>query len=305
MNEGDMLVIRVPASSANLGPGFDSVGLALNRYLVLEAEESERWEVIPQSEELKAFPADENNYIVKVALQTAERYGKNLPPCRIRVTSDIPPARGLGSSAACIIAGIELADAVGELGLTREEKFKIAAEIEGHPDNVGPCLYGGLLIGTQDDNDEVDAISYYGLDFEVVAAIPKEELLTKNARNVLPEKISFSQAVRAGSVGNVLVAALLSGDYRLAGKMMQKDLYHQPYRRKFVPHMADLEEFALANGAFGVALSGAGPTVICCCEKGMGKPLLEKLHSFDRNMEYVLLQIDQQGSKVEWRSRVK
>ena len=80
MNEGDMLVIRVPASSANLGPGFDSVGLALNRYLVLEAEESERWEVIPQSEELKAFPADENNYIVKVALQTAERYGKNLPP---------------------------------------------------------------------------------------------------------------------------------------------------------------------------------------------------------------------------------
>lgn len=304
MNEGDMLVIRVPASSANLGPGFDSVGLALNKYLLLEAEKSDRWEVIPQSEDLKAFPKDENNYIVKVALATAERCGKELHPCRIRVTSDIPPARGLGSSAACIIAGIELADAVGELGLSREEKFRIAAEIEGHPDNVGPCLYGGLLIGTQYD-DEVDAISYYGLDFEVVAAIPKEELLTKNARTVLPEKLCFTEAVRAGSVGNVLVAALLSGDYRLAGKMMQKDLYHQPYRRQFVPHMAELEEFALANGAFGVALSGAGPTVICCCEKGMGKHLLEKLNSFDRNMKYVLLQIDQQGSKVEWRSRVK
>lgn len=304
MNEGDMLVIRVPASSANLGPGFDSVGLALNKYLTLEAEKSDHWEIIPESEELKVFPADENNYIVKVALLTAKRYETALPPCRVRVRSEIPLARGLGSSAAAIIAGIELADAAGELYLTREEKFKLAAEIEGHPDNVGPSLYGGLLIGTQ-ENDEVYAISYYGLDFEVVAAIPRHELLTKDARNVLPKEMPFSKAVRAGSVGNVLIAALLSGDYRLAGKMMQKDLYHQPYRRNLVPFLEDLEKFALANGAFGVALSGAGPTAICCCEKGTGKQLLQKLMSFDPGMDYHLLQIDQQGSVVEWKSRVK
>lgn len=304
MSEGDMLVIRVPASSANLGPGFDSVGLALSRYLTLEAEKSERWEITAISEELKVFPKDESNYIVKVALRTAERYNRELAPCRISVSSDIPLARGLGSSAAAIIAGIELADSLCNLNLSKEEKFQLAAELEGHPDNVGASLYGGLIIGSQEGNS-VDAISYNGLSFEVVAAIPRHELLTKDSRNVLPEEMPFGHAVRAGSVGNVLIAALLSGDYNLAGKMMKKDLYHQPYRRNLVPHLADLEEFATKNGAFGVALSGAGPTVICCCEKGVGEGLLEKLAVFNSEMDYYLLQIDQQGSQVEVKNRVK
>lgn len=304
MSEGDMLVIRVPASSANLGPGFDSVGLALSRYLTLEAEKSDRWEINAQSEELKIFPQDESNYIVKVALKIAARYDKELTPCRVNVASDIPLARGLGSSAAAIIAGIELADALCSLNLTREEKFQLASEIEGHPDNVGASLYGGLIIGSQEGN-RVEAISYHGLSFEVVAAIPRHELLTKDSRNVLPKELEFGDAVRAGSVGNVLIAALLTGDHNLAGRMMRKDLYHQPYRRSLVPHLADLEEFATKNGAFGVALSGAGPTVICCCEQGMGEGLLEKLARFDPDMDYYLLQIDQHGSQVEVKNRVK
>lgn len=256
MNEYDMVQIRVPGSTANLGPGFDSLGVALNLYLSLEVERSESWEIIMESEDLNIFPTDESNYIIQIALQTAELFQKSLPSCKVRMASEIPLARGLGSSAAAIIAGIELANAMGKLGLTEDEKFRLATEIEGHPDNVGASLFGGLVIGSQMD-DEVVAIVEHAIELEMIAVIPKIELLTKDSRNVLPAQLSYSEAVRAGAIGNVLVAALLKKDFALAGKMMQRDLYHQPYRRKLVPHLSEIEEIALASGAFGVALSGS------------------------------------------------
>lgn len=304
MSGGDMLIIQVPGSSANLGPGFDSIGLALNLYLRLEVEESDTWEVVMGSPELEVFPKDETNYVIKIAIQTATKYNQTLPSCRIKMTSDIPLARGLGSSAAAIIAGIELANSLCDLGLSNDEKFKIASEIEGHPDNVGASLFGGLVIGSQQD-DEVHAVVYRDLDFDVIAVVPKEELLTKDSRNVLPHELSFSEAVKAGAISNVLVAALLRGDYSLAGQMMKKDLYHQPYRRKLVPHMQAIEERAYSAGAFGVALSGAGPTILCCCEKGQGKGLLEQLRSQNGAMTYLQLEIDRKGSHVSIKNCVK
>jgi homoserine kinase len=297
MNEGDMLTIQVPGSTANLGPGFDSIGLAVNLYLCLEVEKSDTWKLEMLSKELEVFPKDESNYIVQIALQTAAKFNKTLPCCKIKMSSDIPLARGLGSSAAAIIAGIELANAVGELNLTNEEKFKIASNIEGHPDNVGASLYGGLVIGCQ-EMDEVDAVIYRDLRFELVAVVPKHELLTKDSRNVLPSELSHPEAVKAGAVSNVMVAALLKGDYALAGKMMKRDLYHQPYRRELVPHLQEIENLADEVGAFGVALSGAGPTVICCCEKGKTEALLVELESNNPEMSYIPLKIDQEGSRV-------
>lgn len=297
MSGGDMLIIQVPGSTANLGPGFDSIGLALNLYLRLEVEKADRWEVIMGTKELDIFPKDATNYVVQIALQTAALLKKELPPCKVRMTSEIPLARGLGSSAAAIVAGIELANAMGELNLTDSEKFKIAADIEGHPDNVGASLYGGLVIGCQYD-DEVEAIIYHDPHFELVAVVPKQELLTKESRHVLPAQLAFSEAVQAGAIANVMVAALLQEDYKLVGKMMKKDLYHQPYRRKLVPHMQVIEEAAEKNGAFGVALSGAGPTVICLCEEGKGSGVLDKLERDHPEMEYHHLQIDRHGSTV-------
>lgn len=298
MKEGDMLTIQVPGSTANLGPGFDSMGLALNLYLRLEVEKSDKWKIVMESEELEIFPKDETNYIVQVALQTAAKYQKTLPSCTIKMSSEIPLARGLGSSAAAIIAGIELADAVGELNLTLDEKFLIAAELEGHPDNVGASLFGGLVIGSQREAG-VDAVVCRDLQFELVAVVPKEELLTKDSRNVLPLELPFADAVRAGAVGNVLVAALLREDYFLAGKMMRQDLYHQPYRKKLVPHLQEIEDVAYDSGAFGVALSGAGPTVLCFCEKGRGEGLKEKLEDYHPEMAFYQLRIDQAGSSVQ------
>lgn len=297
MNEGDMFVIQVPGSTANLGPGFDSIGLALNLYLKLEVELSEKWEVEMLSEPLKTFPKDESNFVIRVALKTAERFGKTLRPCKIRMESEIPLARGLGSSAAAIVAGIELADVVGDLQLSKGEKLKIATEFEGHPDNVGASIYGGLVIGCQLEN-EVDAVHYDGLRLDLVAIIPKNELLTQDSRNVLPEQMSFRNAVKASAISNVLIGALLSGDFTLAGKMMSKDMYHQPYRKELVPHLSSMENLILEEGAFGVALSGAGPTVMCFCEKGKGEKLLEKVKSLNQGMDHLLLQVDQLGSQV-------
>lgn len=297
MNEGDMLTIQVPGSTANLGPGFDSIGLALDLYLRLEVEKSDKWEVVILSEDLKDFPKDETNFIVQIALQTAAKYHKPLPSCRIKMTCDIPLARGLGSSAAAIIAGIELADAIGHLNLTKNEKFTIAANIEGHPDNVGASLFGGLVIGSQLD-DDIEAVVCHELDFDIIAIVPKHELLTKDSRNVLPLHVTHSEAVKAGAIANVMIAALLRGDYELAGRMMKKDLYHQPYRRGLVPHLQEIEGLAYQLGAFAVALSGAGPTVICCCEKGKSKNLLPELKSNNPEKAYLQLNIDQIGSSV-------
>lgn len=297
MSEGDMLVIKVPASTANLGPGFDSIGMALNLYLTLEVEKADKWEVIPVSEEMAVFPKDEQNFIIQIAKKTAAKYKKDLPPARLKVNSEIPLARGLGSSASAIVAGIELADALCHLNLSRQEKFEIAAEVEGHPDNAGASVFGGLVIACQSE-DSIDAIVSYDMGFEIVAVVPREELLTKTARAVLPQVFPFGQAVTAGAVSNVLVAALLSGNNQLAGKMMKNDRYHQPYRRELVPHMAVIEETAPQYGAFGVALSGAGPTILCLTEPGTSAAVIEGLQEKLPNMDYLHLKIDQTGSKV-------
>jgi homoserine kinase len=297
MSEGDMLIIKVPASTANLGPGFDSIGMALNLYLTLEVELADKWEVIPLSEEMAIFPKDDQNFIIQIAKRTAEKYQKVLPPARVKVRSEIPLARGLGSSASAIVAGIELADALCHLNLSRQEKFEIASEVEGHPDNAGASVFGGLVIACQ-NKDSVDAIVSYDMSFEIVAVVPREELLTKTARGVLPQEVSFGEAVTAGAVSNVLVAALLSGNNELAGKMMKKDRYHQPYRRELVPHMAVIEEVAPKYGAFGVALSGAGPTILCLTEPGTSAAVIEGLQTSLENMDYLCLEIDQAGSEV-------
>lgn len=297
MTDGDMLIIKVPASTANLGPGFDSVGMALNLYLTLEVEKADKWEVLPLTEEMAVFPKDESNFIIQMAFKTAEKFDKVLPPARVKVNSEIPLARGLGSSATAIVAGIELADSLGGLQLTKEQKLEIAAEVEGHPDNVGPSLYGGLLIGCQ-QGESVDVVSFHDLDVDVVAVVPTEELLTKTSRGVLPESIPFKESVAAGAVANVLVASLLSGNYELAGKMMKADRYHQPYRRQLVPHMDIIEEKAPHFGAYGVALSGAGPTILCLVKPGSAQSVVDGLKLSLPDMDYHILNIDKKGSQV-------
>ncbi|MGP1908666.1 homoserine kinase [Metabacillus sp. JX24] len=276
MNEGDMLKIRVPGSTANLGPGFDSVGLAVSRYLELNVTRDCSWTFVPLNDEMADIPEGKENLIYQVAEQVARTCDEKLPPCRVEVWSDIPMARGLGSSAAAIVAGVELANELCRLELTMKEKLHFASLIEGHPDNAGASLYGGLVVGIHQEH-ETELVSVQQVDVELVAVVPPYKLYTKDARDVLPGYLEYSGAVEASAVSNVLVAAVLSNNWTLAGKMMQKDLFHQPYRGTLIKELSRVQEAVLEAGAYGAALSGAGPTVLAFAAKGKGKALADVL----------------------------
>jgi homoserine kinase len=297
MKEDGMLKIVVPASTANLGPGFDSIGLAVSRYLILEVRMADEWKFVPHSSEVEAIPRGTDNLIYQVAAQVAQTYGCTLPSCLVDVYSDIPFTRGLGSSAAAVVAGIELANELADLSLSLEQKMRFASCYEGHPDNVGASLYGGLVIGSH-HRQGTDVVHVPNVELDLVAVIPSYELETKKARSVLPQMLAREDAVEASAVSNVLVAALLTKRWELAGKMMACDLFHQPYRKEFVPQLSLVEKLATQYGAFGVALSGAGPTVLAFAEPGKGMKLKEKLapHFPDCAVEW--LTVEQKGSQV-------
>ncbi|XQY91286.1 homoserine kinase [Metabacillus sp. HB246100] len=304
MKEGDMLKISVPGSTANLGPGFDSLGLALGKYLTLEVKQAEKFVFIPMTEDVKGIPTNESNLIAQIALKVASLYNRQLPQCEVKVWSDIPMARGVGSSAAAIIAGIELANQLCDLNLSEDEKLRFASLEEGHPDNVGASLYGGLVIGLH-EQDQTELVRLTEVEVDCVLVIPKYEVLTSDARNVLPQMLTYKSAVEASAVSNMLVAGLLSNNWNLVGKMMQKDLLHQPYRSELIPEIQLVQEKVKKFGAYGSALSGAGPTVISFVEKGQGDELASYLSNEFVNCQVEHVAIDLQGCRVEQIQRVK
>ncbi|QDI93077.1 homoserine kinase [Salicibibacter halophilus] len=266
------MTIHVPASSANLGPGFDSIGLAVDRYLTLEVYDADSWRFTTSSPQLEGIPEGKGNMVYQVARAMAATRKKALPPCHVHMTSEIPLARGLGSSAAAIIAAIELADRLLEMDLAKEEKLRFASILEGHPDNVGACLYGALTIGMHTDG-KTRIVTQSTPDVDLVLMVPGDELLTSEARQVLPEALEYRDAVQAGACGNVLVAALLTGNWPLVGEMMGDDRYHHPYRGSLIPGLLEALQEVKKYGVYGAALSGAGPTVLCLAPSNRGEEI--------------------------------
>ena len=285
--------IIVPATSANVGPGFDSVGVAVTKYLEIQVcEEREEWMIEHQLG--KWIPRDERNLLLKIALQIVP----DLQPRRLKMVSDIPLARGLGSSSSVIVAGIELANQLGNLKLSKHEKFQLATKIEGHPDNVAPAIYGNLVIASSVEG-QVSAVVAPFPECAFLAYIPNYELRTRDSRGVLPKKLSYKEAVAASSIANVAIAALLTGDMVKAGQAIESDLFHERYRQELVREFATIKKVAKKNGAYATYLSGAGPTVMVLAEPDkmpkikaeLGKqPFKGKLHD---------LQVDTQGVRVE------
>lgn len=257
--------IKVPGSTSNLGPGFDSIGLALSRYLILNARKADNWQ-FQYLDQPEFHPALKENLIYATAEQIADSHHATLPPYSIDVLSDIPLARGLGSSGAAIIAGIELADYLLDLHLSLDEKAWIACSSEGHPDNVTASLYGGLVVSTQSET-AVHSVRLPVPEFDFVTLIPDYELRTSDARRVLPDKLTFHDAIEGSSVANVLICALLTHDGKLVGKMMESDHFHQPYRARLIPDLDRIARLARETGAYGTFLSGAGPTVMSLAPK--------------------------------------
>ena len=293
-----LFTITIPASSANIGPGFDSMGMAIKRYLTLHVMEQDQWEFEHRSPFLPVEANYENHFIYLIALKIAKQYKKTLPACKVIVESDIPLARGLGSSASAVIAGIELANQLCALSLTTEEKLHLATEIEGHPDNVAPALLGGFVISATSSKKQVDYIQVQDLDLDIVLYIPDVELKTDDARKVLPVVFSREYATSASGISNLMIASLLVKNYELAGKMMEEDQFHEPFRAKLIPNYHLIKKEARNLGAFGTVISGAGPSMISFVPKDQGQAIATKMKSILPTYDVGALKIDCSGLQV-------
>lgn len=294
-----MFNIIVPASSANIGPGFDSVGMAVKRYLTLQVEMQEQWIFEHDSPFLPADTNYEKHFIYLVARKIAKRHEKTLPPCKVVVKSEIPLARGLGSSASAVVAGIELANQLCDIQLTDVEKLQYATEIEGHPDNVSPALFGGLIITATSADGHVEYLKVPPLELDIVLYIPEVELKTAEARSVLPRELSRQQAATASGISNMMIASLLSGNFQLAGKMMEADQFHEPYRAKLIPNYDRIRAEARNLSAYGTVISGAGPTMISFVPLGKGQEIAKDMGELLPDYDVSSLQLDEQGLQVK------
>ena len=284
--------ITVPATSANIGPGFDSVGVAVSKYLTIEVlEPADAWHI---EHDLGDIPSDENNLLISTALQVKS----DLQPHKLVMTSDIPLARGLGSSSSVIVAGIELANQLADLNLSDDEKLTLATKIEGHPDNVAPAIFGNLVVSSYVDGKANSAVATFP-EASFVAFIPNYELKTSDSRNVLPVQFSYKEAVAASSIANVAIAALLTGDLEKAGKAIEADLFHERFRQKLVKEFAPIKGAAHEVGAYATYLSGAGPTIMTLAPKAKQAELVERFEALALDGEVVALYVDTKGVFVE------
>ena len=285
--------IIVPATSANVGPGFDSVGIAVTRYLTIEVlEPADAWFI---EHDLGAgIPTDEKNLLLSTALSIST----DMQPHRIKMTSQVPLARGLGSSSSVIVAGIELANQLANLQLSDAEKLRIATEIEGHPDNVAPAIFGNMVIASYIGED----VQYVTADFpscDLVAFVPSYQLKTSDSRNVLPKEWSYKEAVAASSVANVAIAALLKGDLLTAGRSIESDHFHERYRQSLVKEFPQVKEVAHAHGAYATYLSGAGPTIMNLLAPEHTAAIVAALEKLGLEGQIFQLKIDTFGVRVE------
>lgn len=285
--------IIVPATSANVGPGFDSVGIAVSKYLTIDVlEAQENWWI--EHDLGEEIPSDEENLLLQTALQVAA----DLPSHRLKMTSEVPLARGLGSSSSVIVAGIELANQLGKLALSDEDKLEIATKIEGHPDNVAPAIFGNLVVASYVDQQTNHLVLPFP-ECALVAFVPNYELKTSDSRNVLPSEWTYKEAVAASSIANVAIAALAKGDLRVAGKAIEADRFHERYRQQLVTEFPQVKEVAHQHDAYATYLSGAGPTIMTLLPVEHAETFAKDLESKDLNGQVFSLKIDTTGVKVE------
>lgn len=288
--------IRVPATSANLGPGFDSCGIALSMYLSIEVlDEHDKWEINHSLGE--DIPSDENNLLIQTALKLVP----TLKPKKLKMTSNIPLTRGLGSSSSVIVAGIELANRLGQLNLSNRQKVEIATEIEGHPDNVAPAICGDFVVAchlTEQGSVAVPYVKHYFPECDILAFVPNKELATSESRGVLPETLPYKEAVKASGIANVMISAIINGNLPLAGKMMEEDRWHESYRGKLVPHLGAIRQICHEEGAYGCFLSGAGPTVLIMTPPERTETISKLLRALDGTAKIESLSVDREGVQV-------
>jgi homoserine kinase len=257
-------VITVPATSANLGPGFDCPGLAVNLHLTVRAELSDSDHFhYSGSGSLPAGPDNLLHQGYRAALQHA---GHAALPVTFHVENPIPLARGMGSSSAALIAGMAAADAFTGGRLGRDGVFQLAASIEGHPDNAAPAVYGGFTVSAADGDCFTTRSLPLPAGWRYLFAIPPFELPTETARALLPASYPRADVIHSASRTALWALAVATDDPALL-RLASQDVLHQPYRAPLLPGMDETFAAALAAGAFAAFLSGAGPTLAAICLK--------------------------------------
>jgi len=261
------MIVSVPATSANLGPGFDALGLALSLRNEFRVEVAAKDEIVGCE---PAFSGPDNLFMA-AARRAAAMIGKALPPLRVRFDCEVPIARGLGSSATLIVGGIlaarRLLDASFRPRLDRQALLDLAASIEGHPDNTTPALLGGFSVAVLEAGTTVQIRRPIGRGIAFSALVPPFPLETAVARAVLPPTVSFSDAASNAGRAALVTAAFLSGDWHKLGAAM-RDRLHEPWRAPLIPGFDQISGAARDAGALAVWLSGAGPTIIAASRRG-------------------------------------
>ena len=252
---------RVPASTSNLGAGFDALSLALERYLRVGLEiGTPTFEIVSRGVDAHAITTTQDNLILRVANSVALQRNRSLPALRMTIDNEIPLARGMGSSAAAIIAGITCYELAAEEKLSDREIFRYAREFEPHPDNLAAALRGGLVAATESAEGDLLLAKLRVHDgARAIVVIPAFELSTEKARSVLPQTYSIKDAVYNIQRSALTIAALTTGNWPLLREAM-RDRIHQPYRAPLIPGFEEILGLT-TSGLLGVALSGAGPTV--------------------------------------------
>lgn len=301
------VVVRVPGTSANCGSGFDCLGLAVTIYndLDLTLLEDERLIIESSGEGAETILTDEKNIVWKSARLVLERanLAEKFKGAIIRMKNHVPMSRGLGSSAAAIVAGLFAANEIIGRRFNKNEILKFATEIEGHPDNVAPAIFGGFTVSVV-DKGQVQTFSFLPKNkFKLVVAVPNFHLSTRAARQVLPKSVPMKDAIFNISRASMLVAALIKGKEKFLASAFD-DALHQPYRKNLVPGMSEVFDAAKKAGALGVALSGAGPCLIAFSpekkhiENEIATEMVQAFKKNDVQADALILNLDTRGAYV-------
>ncbi|WP_320676543.1 homoserine kinase [Prochlorococcus sp. MIT 1300] len=278
---GQKVIVDVPSTTANLGPGFDCLGAALelnNRFVMQRIEgNGERFELIIEGTEGSHLRGGPDNLVYRAAQRVWKAAGLEPVGLEARVTLAVPPARGLGSSATAIVAGLVGANALMGDPLRKEKLLELAIDIEGHPDNVVPSLLGGLCITAKAASERWRVVRCEWLNsIKAVIAIPSIRLSTSEARRAMPKSIPLGDAVINLGALTLLLQGLRTGNGDLIADGMH-DRLHEPYRWRLIKGGIEVRKAALDSGAWGCSISGAGPSLIALCPEDRGQAVSQAM----------------------------
>ena len=302
------ITVKIPGSTSNIGPGFDTLGLALNRYLFLSGSigdgESTTPKITVKGKGAEHIATDKTNLVYQGIVAVAETVGgsnaKSLKGVKIQLDNEIPACGGVGGSGAAIAGGVFLANELLGTKLSVEEMLNVAVQVEGHPDNISAAMMGGLTVNCFDGGELRSRSIKIDSAIAVITCSPNFQVLTKQARQILPREVSMKDAVTNVENVAMLVAALSSGDVE-ALRYATNDRLHEPYRASLIPGFHDVRKAALEAGALSFNISGAGPTVFAFAtqnEDQIGRAMEKAFASHGKFATYEIMTIENDGARV-------